>query len=534
MPEPDVFALLEQISTQEAILALQEAGAGDHISMRSSYLDVIIAAREWAVTDERREALRRAIERFLGLTSPARPKRKGGPAAGATGGGALVRTVVAMDLVGYSRMAREIDGKVGPAGDALLLKQIQSIVDAGLAAIRVSREQAVFHEPGDSAMLALEGPELAHRFARAVHEACRDRNAGKTVESASFWFRIGAATGEVVERRVSGRRAYAGITLTNAARLEQAGAAGQLLCDPATYGGLPRRLQRVYGKEEVVRGKRDERFRARRCVMVPLAGNGPPPPPEGHAEILDLCPRCAAEVRRLAADTGLAPFLRAATKGDFMEKLSKAGASEVLYGICDELQVPSVGLPGPDELRPLLAGLAPLTVAADFVRHGRAALQLNDPAADFRGGVLEISLDTEEGADAILRGALYDAPCTWSDASYASGSWPRADHTINAIDVPARGASEAERTHELRSRILQACQANNLDTARDAMKVWLRTRAPLSVVCDGEVVKLVDGVGSGIRELALFLSKCQAEHSNMRTVLEQLRTVLERAAPGSR
>jgi serine/threonine protein kinase len=66
MPEPDVFELLATLSPQEGVLALQEAGARDHVPARAAKLEVLASARDWATTDERKAALRRALMRRLG------------------------------------------------------------------------------------------------------------------------------------------------------------------------------------------------------------------------------------------------------------------------------------------------------------------------------------------------------------------------------------------------------------------------------------------------------------------------------------
>jgi hypothetical protein len=49
----------------QGVVALQGAGGKDSIPTRPSKLDLLAAAREWATTEERREALRSAIGKYL-------------------------------------------------------------------------------------------------------------------------------------------------------------------------------------------------------------------------------------------------------------------------------------------------------------------------------------------------------------------------------------------------------------------------------------------------------------------------------------
>ena len=248
----------------------------------------------------------------------------------------------------------------------------------------------------------------------------------------------------------------------------------------------------------------------------------PPVPRQPSASrILRLCPRCAAEAGQLAKSQALEEFFDSAASGGFVQRLRKDGATEVLYCIIGALQASFYGRPSEAAMKPLLARLAPLTIPANVVRDGRKLLQVDPAKRDFRGGVLTISNNTDEGADAILRAALYDLPCQWSDASFAAGSWPKGEKTINVADVPTRGTPVPDQINDLRRRLLQACQANDLETAKDSMRTWLSIGFPLSVLCNEEVVRLLESV-DGVEELALYLSKCEKTHSGTRTVLVQL------------
>ncbi len=102
-----------------------------------------------------------------------------------------------------------------------------------------------------------------------VHEACRVHNHGKSVPAARRWFRIGIATGDLVLETLGATRKMAGSVIARAVRLEAAANIGEILADTDTYAALPREIQARYGAEERIAGKRDEKFPARRCVIVP-------------------------------------------------------------------------------------------------------------------------------------------------------------------------------------------------------------------------------------------------------------------------
>lgn len=178
------------------------------------------------------------------------------------------KTVVELDLIGYSRIARELEDNLTVKIVSALNAQIQGLVDQGLAGIGVTRQEAVIGTAGDNAILLFDRAEQAHRFAEAVHAACKAHNAEKTTPAARRWFRIGAATGEIDRSEQDGSQAAAGTTIIRAVRLESAGAAGQLLIDEATYEALPKALRHRYGGAESVKVK-DGTLSARRCVFVP-------------------------------------------------------------------------------------------------------------------------------------------------------------------------------------------------------------------------------------------------------------------------
>jgi len=112
--------------------------------------------------------------------------------------------------------------------------------------------------------------------------------------SARRWFRIGAATGEISVRNKRSKPTVAGITIANAVRLEAAAKPGEFLVDTATFQALPPSLQRKYGREETVQGKRKEQFQAHRCVMLKGAPAPELPPNPASASV----PRPKAPTRK--------------------------------------------------------------------------------------------------------------------------------------------------------------------------------------------------------------------------------------------
>jgi class 3 adenylate cyclase len=185
------------------------------------------------------------------------------------------KTIVELDLVGYSDRARDLEQQLGVEVVAKFNDQIQEFVNVGLAAISGSREAMVRATTGDGAILVFETASDAHTFAVAVLGATQTHNTQKSAPSAERWFRVGIATGDIYERRrPDGTPEIAGIVIANAIRLESAARPGQIVADFVTFSLLPKNLQVFYGNEEIVEGKRKERFAARRYTVVPFDDQG--------------------------------------------------------------------------------------------------------------------------------------------------------------------------------------------------------------------------------------------------------------------
>jgi class 3 adenylate cyclase len=204
------------------------------------------------------------------------------------------KTVVELDLVGYSDTLRIIEENLGVKVAAKVNAQIQGFVDAALEEIGAEREQVVLTTTGDGAILAFEKPDDAHNFALKVHDATEAHNAGRTLPSAQRWFRIGIATGEIFQETRSDRtKEFTGTVIANAVRLEAAARPGEILVDAATFSSLLPSVRRLYGPEEKVKGKRTEKFAVHRYCAVPSAAQKESGPSVRYAlELLDhLKPR---------------------------------------------------------------------------------------------------------------------------------------------------------------------------------------------------------------------------------------------------
>jgi class 3 adenylate cyclase len=196
------------------------------------------------------------------------------------------KTVVELDLIGYSTIAAELEEGFGVGAIPELNAKIQGFIDLGLSAVRAKRRTNVVQTAGDNALLVFSRPLDAHTFAQAVHEATRKYNSALVEPLDKRVFRIGAGSGDVVMQNLPGGGVdIVGITIARAVRLEAKAKPGGLLIDRATFLGLPRELKTKYGPPEEIPGKRDEIFEAYRCSMYP----------EAPREIAPLADRAAAK-----------------------------------------------------------------------------------------------------------------------------------------------------------------------------------------------------------------------------------------------
>ncbi len=180
----------------------------------------------------------------------------------------MKKTVVELDLKGYSDVARELEEHFSAELVMKFNDQIQSFFTNGLKLAGVAAEDAILATTGDGAILVFDSPPVAHIFAEAVHNASRLHNEQKTFDSAKRWFRIGIATGELAVDYTSGIKKMAGSVVARAVRLEAACNVGEILVDSETYLGLSQEQQAHYGIEEQICGKRDEKFSGYRYAVI--------------------------------------------------------------------------------------------------------------------------------------------------------------------------------------------------------------------------------------------------------------------------
>ncbi len=182
------------------------------------------------------------------------------------------KTVVELDLVGYSSICALLEEAGDVNGVATLNSKIQEFVDAGLKSVEAKRSDSVIKTTGDGAILLLDSPQYAHRFAEAIHELTRKHNSDRSQPVGKRVFRIGVATGDIaLEPLKGGGYEIAGMTIARAVRLESKASPGGILVDSKSFDGLHPEQQIRYSAPESVAGKRDEIFKAHGCVFDPDA-----------------------------------------------------------------------------------------------------------------------------------------------------------------------------------------------------------------------------------------------------------------------
>ena len=108
----------------------------------------------------------------------------------------IKRTIVELDLVGYSDIARYLEEHLDANAVMQLNRQIQSFVDEGLLSVNIPRSEAVNSKAGDNAIVVFERVTEAHRFAEAFLRITEQYNTGKTETAAKRHFRLGISTGQ--------------------------------------------------------------------------------------------------------------------------------------------------------------------------------------------------------------------------------------------------------------------------------------------------------------------------------------------------
>ena len=176
------------------------------------------------------------------------------------------KTVLDLDLVGYSSIARPLDENLGPKSVLELNDQVKLIVDKALAYIGLTRANTVISNAGDGAILWFDRPDDAYRFSVAIHDAAHTWSSQRTDPAAMRIFRIGVATGRIEVRQQSGELEVGGYVVSRSVRLQAKAGPASILIDEATYNALEYSYRLAFKGPESVAGKRDEVFQAYCCV----------------------------------------------------------------------------------------------------------------------------------------------------------------------------------------------------------------------------------------------------------------------------
>lgn len=190
--------------------------------------------------------------------------------------------VVVVDLSRYSDICKELEQQLDVTAVAAVNDQVKELIGLGLAAASIPPGRPPYKGTGDGAIIALDTPAEASLFAEKLHQAAESRNRGRDVHLAQRHFRVGIWPGEILlrpEPHGRGRPAtfdFAGTAIANAVRLEGACKTGEVLIGSEAWADLAPDVRRLYGPEEVVKGKRNEEFRAhRRRVIGPSPWDAP-------------------------------------------------------------------------------------------------------------------------------------------------------------------------------------------------------------------------------------------------------------------
>jgi hypothetical protein len=187
------------------------------------------------------------------------------------------------------------------------------VIDLALADAGISSDGLPYKGTGDGAIIALDTAEQGSAFAEKLHHQAAHHNKGKGVELAQRHFRVGVWSGKIVlEPQTRGKGQPA--AFANAVRLEGACKTGEVLISSDTWANLPPAARDLYGREEIVKGKRNEEFPAhRRRVTDPaswdaasaaIGGKGAGAPPAPPTKLIDVHKRRLDILQKQAAMYG--------------------------------------------------------------------------------------------------------------------------------------------------------------------------------------------------------------------------------------
>ncbi len=198
------------------------------------------------------------------------------------------KVVAVVDLSRYSDICKQLEQQLDVTAVGALNDQIKELIGLGLAGASIKPGSTPYKGTGDGAIIALSTPDEASLFAEKLHKAAEERNLGRDVELAQRHFRVGIWPGKLLLRPEPHGKGYpttfdfAGTTIANAVRLEGACKTGEVLIGSEAWADLPADVRKWYEPEEIVEGKREEKFRAhRRRVVAPAPWDTAPAPSSG-------------------------------------------------------------------------------------------------------------------------------------------------------------------------------------------------------------------------------------------------------------
>jgi hypothetical protein len=188
------------------------------------------------------------------------------------------KVVAVVDLSRYSDICKQLEQSLDVTAVGALNDQIKELISLGLAGASIKPGSQPYKGTGDGAIIALDTAAEASLFAEKLHKAAEERNLGRDVELAQRHFRVGIWPGKLLLRPEPHGKGYpttfdfAGTTIANAVRLEGACKTGEVLVGSEAWAELGADGRKWYGAEEIVKGKRNEEFRAhRRRVIAPAS-----------------------------------------------------------------------------------------------------------------------------------------------------------------------------------------------------------------------------------------------------------------------
>ena len=178
------------------------------------------------------------------------------------------RTLVKLDLVGYGDIANLLESFTDATSVSKFNAKIRMWVEDGLHQIGTNNGEILKKGAvGDSALVSFQVADDAHCFSKLIHHNLEKWNLLQST-GPKVAFRIGCATGELDVAT------HDGCLNTVAYRLEPQASPLGILIDAQTYKELSSKFQIEYDIEEIVRGKRKEKFRARRWLNNPRQNLG--------------------------------------------------------------------------------------------------------------------------------------------------------------------------------------------------------------------------------------------------------------------